>query len=184
MFKPTTVFILLQQCHAYTLPKTPLRHHATRRTSLALRSTAESMEFDRIEMPDGDQGVLDKLQQFSTLPTEMALPPMTPTIPTPPLEPSPVVIEIPSIQKILSYTLPAIGVWLCGPILSMIDTAAVGVLSGTAQQAALNPAVSVTDYGALVVVSLLAIILSALLVYVSMTISRMKIMNSPSNIES
>jgi len=33
----------------------------------------------------------------------------------------------------------------------MIDTAAVGLLSGTAQQAALNPAVSVTDYGALVV---------------------------------
>ena len=33
----------------------------------------------------------------------------------------------------------------------MIDTAAVGLLSGTAQQAALNPAISVTDYGALVV---------------------------------
>ena len=33
----------------------------------------------------------------------------------------------------------------------MIDTAAVGLLSGTSQQAALNPAVSVTDYGALVV---------------------------------
>ena len=33
----------------------------------------------------------------------------------------------------------------------MIDTASVGLLSGTAQQAALNPAVSVTDYGALVV---------------------------------
>jgi len=57
----------------------------------------------------------------------------------------------PSIYKILSYTLPAIGVWLCSPVLSMIDTASVGLLSGTAQQAALNPAVSVTDYGALVV---------------------------------
>jgi len=43
------------------------------------------------------------------------------------------------------------GVWLCGPILSMIDTSAVGLLSGTAQQAALNPAVSVTDYGGLLV---------------------------------
>mmetsp|Transcript_28611 Transcript_28611/g.49379 ORF Transcript_28611/g.49379 Transcript_28611/m.49379 type:complete len:749 (+) Transcript_28611:37-2283(+) len=56
----------------------------------------------------------------------------------------------PSIPKILRYTIPAIGVWLCSPVLSMIDTAAVGLLSGTAQQAALNPAVSVTDYGALV----------------------------------
>ena len=59
----------------------------------------------------------------------------------------------PSVPKILSYTLPAIGVWLCSPVLSMIDTASVGLLGGTAQQAALNPAVSVTDYGALVVVS-------------------------------
>jgi len=33
----------------------------------------------------------------------------------------------------------------------MIDTAAVGMLAGTAQQAALNPAISVSDYGALVV---------------------------------
>jgi hypothetical protein len=35
----------------------------------------------------------------------------------------------------------------------MIDTSAVGLLSGTAQQAALNPAVAVTDYGALLMVS-------------------------------
>jgi len=33
----------------------------------------------------------------------------------------------------------------------MIDTASVGMLAGTAQQAALNPAVSVTDYGAILV---------------------------------
>lgn len=60
-------------------------------------------------------------------------------------------VTAPSITKILRYTIPAIGIWLCSPVLSMIDTAAVGLLSGTAQQAALNPAVSVTDYGALVV---------------------------------
>jgi len=60
-------------------------------------------------------------------------------------------LTAPSIQKILQYTIPAIGIWLCSPVLSMIDTAAVGLLSGTSQQAALNPAVSVTDYGALVV---------------------------------
>jgi len=57
----------------------------------------------------------------------------------------------PSISKIIKFTLPAIGVWLCSPVLSMIDTASVGLLAGTAQQAALNPAVSVTDYGALLV---------------------------------
>ncbi|KAL9186216.1 hypothetical protein ACHAXT_005454 [Thalassiosira profunda] len=57
----------------------------------------------------------------------------------------------PSVAKIIKFTLPAIGVWLCSPVLSMIDTASVGLLAGTAQQAALNPAISVTDYGALLV---------------------------------
>jgi len=59
--------------------------------------------------------------------------------------------DYPSISKIIQFSLPAIGVWLCSPVLSMIDTASVGLLAGTAQQAALNPAVSVTDYGALLV---------------------------------
>eukprot|EP00986_Skeletonema_menzelii_P006306 scaffold2381_cov143-Skeletonema_menzelii.AAC.1 len=70
------------------------------------------------------------------------------TVISPPIERE---INTPSVAKILKYTIPAIGVWLCSPVLSMIDTASVGLLSGTAQQAALNPAVSVTDYGALVV---------------------------------
>lgn len=60
-------------------------------------------------------------------------------------------IEHPSVRKIIQFTLPAIGVWLCSPVLSMIDTASVGMLAGTAQQAALNPAVSVTDYGSILV---------------------------------
>jgi Na+-driven multidrug efflux pump len=60
-------------------------------------------------------------------------------------------VAAPTIPRILRYTLPAIGIWLCSPVLSMIDTAAVGMLAGTAQQAALNPAISVSDYGALVV---------------------------------
>lgn len=73
--------------------------------------------------------------------------------PPPSLSSSPEYIEknTPSVLKILKYTIPAIGVWLCSPVLSMIDTASVGLLSGTAQQAALNPAVSVTDYGAILV---------------------------------
>ena len=54
--------------------------------------------------------------------------------------------EAPSVSKIIKFAIPAIGVWLCGPILSLIDTSAVGLLSGTAQQAALNPAVAISDY--------------------------------------
>jgi hypothetical protein len=66
-------------------------------------------------------------------------------------------IEAPSVKKILKFAIPAIGVWLCGPLLSLIDTSAVGLLSGTAQQAALNPAVAVTEYTALLIVSFLCL---------------------------
>jgi len=59
----------------------------------------------------------------------------------------------PSIRKIIQFAVPAIGVWLCGPILSLIDTAAVGLLAGTKQQAGLNPAVAICDYSALLIVS-------------------------------
>ena len=60
-------------------------------------------------------------------------------------------IEVPNLRKIVKFAIPAIGVWLCSPLLSLIDTSSVGLLSGTTQQAALNPAVAVTDYGALLV---------------------------------
>jgi len=60
-------------------------------------------------------------------------------------------IEAPRLSKIFKFAIPAVGVWLCSPLLSLIDTSSVGLLSGTAQQAALNPAVAVTDYGALLV---------------------------------
>jgi len=62
---------------------------------------------------------------------------------------TPEVIRVPSVKKIVSFAIPAIGVWLCSPLLSLIDTSAVGLLSGTSQQAALNPAVAVVDYAAL-----------------------------------
>lgn len=58
-------------------------------------------------------------------------------------------VDIPGVRDILRFAIPAIGVWLCSPLLSLIDTSAVGLLSGTTQQAALNPAVAVTDYSAL-----------------------------------
>lgn len=63
-------------------------------------------------------------------------------------------IETPEVSKILKFAIPAIGVWLCGPLLSLIDTSAVGIFSGTVQQAALNPAVAITDYAALLIVSI------------------------------
>ena len=62
-------------------------------------------------------------------------------------------IEAPSIRNIISFAIPAMGIWLCGPLLSLIDTSAVGMLSGTSQLAALNPAITITDDGALLVVS-------------------------------
>lgn len=60
-------------------------------------------------------------------------------------------IIAPDITKIIKFAIPAVGVWLCSPLLSLIDTSSVGLLSGTVQQAALNPAVAVTDYSALLV---------------------------------
>lgn len=51
-----------------------------------------------------------------------------------------------SVSKIVKFAIPAMGIWICSPLLSVIDTSAVGLLSGTVQQAALNPAVAVTDY--------------------------------------
>jgi hypothetical protein len=51
---------------------------------------------------------------------------------------------VPSVSQILRFAIPAIGVWLCSPLLSMIDTSVVGLFSGTIQQAALNPAVAGT----------------------------------------
>jgi hypothetical protein len=73
-----------------------------------------------------------------------------------PITAVPTEIETPNVKKILKFAIPAIGVWLCGPLLSLIDTSAVGLFSGTYQQAALNPAVAVTDYAALLIVSCFA----------------------------
>jgi len=66
-------------------------------------------------------------------------------------EETPAVVEAPTVMGIIKFAIPAVGIWLCSPLLSLIDTSAVGLLSGTVQQAALNPAVSVTDYGGLLV---------------------------------
>jgi len=57
-------------------------------------------------------------------------------------------LQVPTVGKILQFAIPAVGVWLCSPLLSMIDTSTTGLLAGTAAQAALNPATAVTDYSA------------------------------------
>ncbi|CAB9518175.1 Mate efflux family protein [Seminavis robusta] len=56
--------------------------------------------------------------------------------------------NVPSVRKVLAFAIPAVGVWLCVPLLSTIDTATVGLIAGTAQQAALNPAIAVMNYSA------------------------------------
>lgn len=50
------------------------------------------------------------------------------------------------VKRIIKFAIPAAAVWLCGPVLSLIDTASVGIFAGTAHQAALSPAVFVVDY--------------------------------------
>jgi len=45
-------------------------------------------------------------------------------------------LPYPTVAKILKFAIPSIGVYLCSPLLSLIDTSSVGLLSGTTQQAA------------------------------------------------
>lgn len=56
--------------------------------------------------------------------------------------------KVPTVNDIIDFALPAMGIYLCSPLLSMIDTSTVGLLSGTLNQAALNPAVTISDYSA------------------------------------
>lgn len=60
-------------------------------------------------------------------------------------------LTIPTVRQIAQFSITGIAIYLCSPLLSLIDTSAVGLLSGTAQQAALNPAVSVTEYTAFLI---------------------------------
>lgn len=62
--------------------------------------------------------------------------------------------DIPSVRKVLLFAIPCIGVWMYMPLLSMMDTSAVGKFAGTAQQAALNPAIAIINYGTRLLVSI------------------------------
>ena len=133
-----------------------------------LQRTTTLHNEDMMTSPEMALGIATHLSEESTAATEFALSRVAPhdegvanqtvlAVETQPLseEEGNIVdettIEAPSVTKILKFAVPAIGVWLCGPLLSLIDTSAVGLLSGTAQQAALNPAVAVTEYAALLI---------------------------------
>lgn len=62
--------------------------------------------------------------------------------------------NIPDVKKVLAFAIPAIGVWMYMPLLSMIDTSCVGKLATTSQLAALNPAIAVINYSAKLLVCL------------------------------
>lgn len=57
-------------------------------------------------------------------------------------------LPVPSLREIIKFCLPAMGVFVLSPLLSMMDTSTVGIFAGTLEQAALNPATAVTDYSA------------------------------------
>jgi len=109
---------------------------------LASATTDDAITNDSIAATDDILSSIDHAELMD--PTNIVEQVLTPSTSEPP-------IETPSLRQILNFAVPAIGVWLCSPLLSLIDTSSVGLLSGTAQQAALNPAVAITDYGALLV---------------------------------
>lgn len=61
--------------------------------------------------------------------------------------------RVPTVSAVLSFAIPAVGVWICVPLLSIITSSMVGLSAGTAQQAALNPAIAVISYSSKAMVS-------------------------------
>ncbi|KAG7354414.1 MATE efflux family protein [Nitzschia inconspicua] len=54
--------------------------------------------------------------------------------------------NVPTTKEVLKFAVPAISVWLCVPLMAMMDTSAVGSMAGTLPLAALNPAIAVISY--------------------------------------
>jgi Na+-driven multidrug efflux pump len=123
-------------------------------SSEAVERAQETLSFTSTTF-EGDMNVTDRTlssspSASSSLQTSLAQVQELPDI-VPAAEVIGDTIHTPSVAKILKFAVPAVGVWLCSPLLSLIDTSSVGLLSGTVQQAALNPAVAVTDYAALLI---------------------------------
>jgi len=131
----------------------------TRNASPSELESKEQMALLLLEEHDVQDLVLEVLSSNESISTELnRVIDQTPDIPNSnidtdaykvPYSKSDIRAAVPGVAAIIRFVLAAIGVWLCSPILSMIDTSAVGLLSGTQQQAALNPAVSITEYSAL-----------------------------------
>eukprot|EP00542_Grammatophora_oceanica_P012270 CAMPEP_0194034308 /NCGR_PEP_ID=MMETSP0009_2-20130614/6710_1 /TAXON_ID=210454 /ORGANISM="Grammatophora oceanica, Strain CCMP 410" /LENGTH=572 /DNA_ID=CAMNT_0038675163 /DNA_START=86 /DNA_END=1801 /DNA_ORIENTATION=- len=51
----------------------------------------------------------------------------------------------PTFRECLAFALPAVGIYLCSPLMSLIDTSFVGRLSTSTELAALGPAASISD---------------------------------------
>jgi Na+-driven multidrug efflux pump len=51
---------------------------------------------------------------------------------------------VPSLATLLRFTLPTLGIWLAGPIMSLVDTSVVGLRSSI-ELAAMGPATNVCD---------------------------------------
>jgi hypothetical protein len=123
------------------------------------------LELRELTSPEMVIGVTTQLSEESTIAAELAMGAMAPVNATAVADVKDVEVTVfpeeladaPSVSKILKFAVPAVGVWLCSPLLSLIDTSAVGLLSGTAQQAALNPAVAVTEYTALLIVRVVSV---------------------------
>ena len=121
----------------------------TEAVSAILAASEEAVMAAEASLSDA---TVESVDQFVTEETLVKVPTTPDIIPaSTAIEEARETIDTPSVHKILKFAIPAIGVWLCGPLLSLIDTSSVGILSGTIQQAALNPAVAVTDYAALLI---------------------------------
>ena len=53
--------------------------------------------------------------------------------------------SMPTNREILMFSGPALGLWITGPLLSLIDSSAVGVTGSATQLAALGPATTMID---------------------------------------
>jgi hypothetical protein len=131
----------------------------TRNVEAVLAASEEAMIAAEASLPTDVKQELKLFASVATNNTDISVPTTAkdPVKKVPsdggPVTKSPLRIEAPTVMTIIKFAIPAVGVWLCSPMLSLIDTSAVGILSGTTQQAALNPAVAVTDYAALLMVS-------------------------------
>ena len=115
-------------------------------SSEAVERAQETLSQEAVRF-DGDMNVTDTMAPSKRVEDVPDILPAADVVGDKPMEK----IPTPSVAKILKFAVPAVGVWLCSPLLSLIDTSSVGLLSGTIQQAALNPAVAVTDYAALLI---------------------------------